>query len=75
MATTMVDLFIPQGFANEDPNFFISVNGKNYLLPRGKVSKVPAFVKEEYDRSVCAQAALDEKSDALIEKAKKPIEM
>jgi hypothetical protein len=79
MATTnkegYVDLFIPKGYANDEPNFFISVNGKNYLLPRGKTSKVPLCVKEEYDRAMRAQEALDAKSEALLEKAKQPIEM
>lgn len=70
-----VDLFIPKGYANDEPNFFISVNGKNYILPKGKTSKVPPFVKEEYDRAMRAQEALDAKSEALLEKAKHPIEM
>lgn len=77
MATTnkedYVDLFIPKGYANDEPNFFISVNGKNFLLPKGKTSKVPPYVKEEYYRAMRAQAALDEKSYALLEKAKQPI--
>ena len=70
-----VDLFIPKGYANDEPNFFISVNGKNYLLPKGKTSKVPPGVKYEYDRAMRAQEALDAKSEALLEKAKHPIEM
>lgn len=77
MATTKnegyVDLFIPKGYANDEPNFFISVNGKNYLLPKGKTSQVPPCVKEEYDRAMRAQEALDAKSEALLEKAKQPI--
>lgn len=77
MATTnkegYVDLFIPKGFANEDPNFFISVNGKNFVLPRGKNSKVPSYVKDEYDRAMRAQAALDEKSEELLKKTEQPI--
>lgn len=68
-----VDLFIPKGYANDEPNFFISVNGKNFLLPKGKTSKVPLCVKEEYDRAMRAQEALDKKSEALLEKAKQPI--
>ena len=79
MATTnkegYVDLFIPKGYANDEPNLFISVNGKNFLLPKGKTSKVPTYIKEEYERSQRAQEALDAKSEALLEKAKKPIEM
>lgn len=70
-----VDLFIPKGYANDEPNFFISVNGKNFILPKGKTSKVPQYVKEEYDRAMRAQEALDAKSEALLEKAKQPIQM
>lgn len=77
MATTnkegYVDLFIPKGYANDEPNYFISVNGKNFILPRGKTSSVPAYVKEEYDRAMRAQEALDAKSEALLEKSKQPI--
>lgn len=77
MATTKnegyVDLFIPKGYANDEPNLFISVNGKNYLLPKGKTSQVPTCVKEEYERSQRAQEALDAKSEELLEKAKQPI--
>lgn len=79
MATTnkegYVDLFIPKGYANDEPNHFISINGKNFILPKGKTSKVPQYVKDEYDRAMRAQEALDAKSEALLEKAKQPIEM
>ena len=77
MATTnkegYVDLFIPKGYANDEPNLFISVNGKNYLLPKGKTSQVPQCVKEEYERSMRAQEALDARTEELLEKAKQPI--
>ena len=77
MATTnkegYVDLFIPKGYANDEPNYFISINGKNFILPKGKTSKVPQYVKDEYDRAMRAQEALDAKSEALLEKAKQPI--
>lgn len=68
-----VDLFIPKGYANDEPNFFISVNSKNFILPKGKTSQVPPYVKEEYERSCRAQEALDRKSEALLEKTKQPI--
>ena len=64
-----VDLFIPRGPSIEEPNVIISVNGKNYVLPKGKTSKVPAFVKYEYDRSQRAKEALDVKSAEMAEKA------
>lgn len=79
MATTKnegyVDLFIPKGYVNDEPNEFISLNGKNYILPRGKTSKVPAAVKRQYEKSQRAQARLDEKSEALLEKTKQPTNM
>ena len=61
-----VEVFIPRGAANDDPNFFVSVNGVNYLLPRGKKSLVPAHVAFEIQRSVAAQEALDERMQAMI---------
>ena len=66
-AEEKVEIYIPKGQANEDPNFLISVNGVNYLLPRGKKSMVPAFVAAEYNRSVEAQEALDQKMEELLE--------
>ena len=68
-----VELYVPKGYVNDDPNVFISLNGKNYLLPRGKTSRVPLSVKAEYERSQRAQEALDRKSAALLEKAANPL--
>lgn len=64
-----VDLFIPRGPSIEDPNVIISVNGKNYVLPKGKTSKVPDFVKYEYERAQRAKEALDVLAAAMAEKA------
>ncbi len=55
-----VEIFVPRGNAGEEPNLFISVNGVNYLLPRGKASRVPPHIAEEYYRSMAAQEAMDE---------------
>ena len=68
-----VDLFIPKGYANDEPNEYISAFGENYVCPKGKTTKVPPFVKYEYERSQSAQALFDAKSEALLEKAKQPI--
>lgn len=54
-----VEIFVPRGNANDDPNLFISVNGVNYLLPRGKKSEVPACVAEEFRRAQAAEENLD----------------
>ena len=65
-----VEIFIPKGMANEDPNFFVSINGKNYVLPRGKTSLVPPEVKAEIERARRAQDVLDEKIEQMLEASK-----
>ena len=65
-----VDLFVPKGYANDEPNQLISVNGVNYLLPKGKTSKVPKFVADEFYRSQKAQEALDKRVDEMLEASK-----
>lgn len=66
-----VEVFIPRGSnANDDPNMFVSVNGVNYVLPRGKKSKVPAEVAYEIERAVRAQNALDAHIDEMLEASK-----
>ena len=64
------EVFIPKGYANDDPNFFVSVNGVNYLLPRGKKSIVPDFVAAEVERSFRAQEELDENIEQMLEASK-----
>lgn len=66
-----VDIFIPRAQGNDDPNLFVSVNGKNYLLPKGKTSAVPKFVADEIDRSFRAQQRLDENIDKMLAAAQR----
>ena len=54
-----VDLFIPRGQANDEPNLLISINGVNYLLPKGKTSRVKQCVADEYYRAVRAKDRYD----------------
>ena len=65
-----VDLYVPKGYANDEPNQLISVNGVNYLLPKGKTSKVPKFVADEFHRARKAQEALDKRMDEMLEASK-----
>lgn len=69
-AENRVEVFVPKGYANDDPNFLISVNCVNYVLPRGKKSMVPDFVAEEYYRSQRAQERLDENIEQMLEASK-----
>ena len=66
-----VDVYVPRAASpNEEQTLFISVNGVNYLLPKGKTSRVPKPVADEYYRSLAAQETVDRRREALIEKAK-----
>lgn len=64
------EILIPRGSANDDPNLHVGFNGVNYILPRGKKSRVPTFVAEEIRRSWEAQAMADDRSAAMEEQAK-----
>ena len=65
-----VELFVPKGYANDEPNLLISINGVNYLLPKGKTSMVPQYVADEFHRSQMAQAAMDQRVDEMLEASK-----
>ena len=67
-----VDVFVPKGLTNDDPNIYVSVNGENFLLPKGQVSNVPPYVKASIERSYGAQAYQEKRSNELIEKTKRP---
>ena len=60
-----VEVNVPRGSDREDPNVFVGINGVNYLLPRGRSSRVPAAVAAELARSERARDALDATMDAL----------
>lgn len=66
-----VEITVPRGYANDEPNLLIGVNGVNYLLPRGKTSMVPKFIADEYYRSRAAQEALDKRVDEMLEASSK----
>ena len=65
-----VEVFVPKGYANDDPNLVIGINGVNYVLPRGKKSVVPDFVAAEFYRSQKAQDRLDETMAQMQEASK-----
>ena len=60
MEDKRVEVFIPRGADRADPNFFVGINGINYLLPRGKKSMVPQAVAAEIARSEKAAEQLYE---------------
>ena len=52
-----VEVFVPKGYANDEPNLFIGVNGVNYLLPKGK-------------KSVAAQEKRNQTVEQMLEASK-----
>ena len=70
MAKNMREILIPKSFAGEEPNLFVGVNGVSFLLPRGKVSKVPDYVAAEVERAMQAQETMDETVSRLLEASK-----
>ena len=67
-----VDVFVPKGLANDDPNLYVSVNGENFLLPKGQVSRVPVYIKDAIERSYSAIDTQEKRAKSLIEKTKSP---
>lgn len=62
-----VEVSIPRGAQNEERTLFVSVNGVNYLLPKGKTSLVPKAVAEEVARAKKAQEAFEQTVDELLD--------
>lgn len=70
-ADDRVEVNIPRGGDREDPNLFVAVNGVNYLLPRGKKSRVPKAVADEIARAERARESLPLRYNK--DKRKKPV--
>ena len=64
------EIFIPRAGAKEDPNLFVSVNGKNFLIPKGKKSKVPPEIAEEIRRANEAEEMMDAHIDKMLKASK-----
>ena len=65
MEDKRVEVFSPRGSDREDPNLFVGINGVNYLLPRGKKSRVPEAVAAEIKRSELAADRFYQSIDGL----------
>lgn len=61
-----VTVRVPRIHPKEDPNLFVGVNGKNYIIPRGKAVQVPRFVKDEIERSERAKDRFYETVEELL---------
>ena len=58
-AQELVPVSLARAGKNEEQNLFVSVNGKSWLLPKGKTSMVPPYVAAEISRAEAAQDELN----------------
>lgn len=65
-----VEIYVPRTPGNDDPNELIVINGKNYVLPKGKTSLVPKAVAYEYERKQRAQHRVDNAIVEMVEKTR-----
>lgn len=49
---------------------FVSVNGKNFILPAGQTSMVPPYIAEELRRALESEAYAYQHSEELSERSK-----
>lgn len=68
----LVEIFIPRAAGKDEPNLLVGINGVNYLLPKGKSSKVPKAVYDEIMRSRRAEEEQDETINELKDAAAQP---
>ena len=59
--------------AGEDPNLYVAVNGKAFLLPKGKISMIPRYVYDEIMRSERAMDIMAEHEEEFAEKARQSV--
>lgn len=61
--------------SDADPNYYVSVNGKAWLLPRGKTSKIPRYVYNEIMRSEDAAELMAVHEAEMAEKARQGVNL
>lgn len=64
------DIYIERAHSGDESNLLVSINGKNFLLPKGETSRVPKYVADEIRRSQKAQNIYDRRSREMIEASK-----
>lgn len=67
-----VDCYVDLGSLRSNKNIEVSINGKQYIIPRGKQVRIPRKVKEVIDNAIRQRAAsfgLQDEKKADFEKA------
>ena len=61
----MKEVFIERGSRNEPKSLFVSVNGRDFMVPKGKAVNVPAPIARRVELYKKAQAHLMDKMAEL----------
>jgi hypothetical protein len=56
----------------EDPNYPIGINGKLWLLPKGKTSMVPRYVADAFNQAEAAKGTQIENQAQLLKQQSGP---
>lgn len=67
-ANKLCSVKVPRGNEKGDTHQYVAVNGKTYLLTKGKTNQVPKFIKDEYERGEKAKDRCFEAKEARITK-------
>ena len=60
---------LPRARAGEERDLFVGINGKNYIIPKGKAVDVPPEVFAEIERSKAASDVAYEREETLRSKS------
>ena len=71
--TKTFPLFVDRGVEGDDPNEYVCINGKRWVLPKGEVSNVPKIVKDEYERAQRAKVRMYQNRAALLKRTENPM--
>jgi hypothetical protein len=65
----LVTVKVPRLPGSENQSMFVGVNGKTWLIQRGKAVKVPKYVALVIQESIDAREAADEKLEKIVSDA------
>ena len=68
--TDRVTVTLPRAHKGEEPDLFVSINGKAYLVPKGETSEVPPEVAEEIARADKAEKRMYDEAAEMQAAAK-----
>lgn len=66
-----VKITLPRASGSAPRDVFVSVNGVNYIVPRGQEVEVPDYVAAEIERASRAEAYMQDEKDRMKQEQSK----